>query len=71
MVTFHGRNFLLDFLLKKPLRFGIKMWAIAVANMFLFDCDIYYGKSLNIYSPNNEVKLLTCALSSRVVIQMN
>ena len=37
MVKFHGRTFLLQFMKNKPVRFGIKMWAIAGANGFLFD----------------------------------
>lgn len=70
MIKFHGKTILKQFIKEKPVRFGIKMWAICSANGFLFDCDIYCGKGSNIYSPDKGAKLSKCALGSRIVVQM-
>ncbi|XP_043475801.1 piggyBac transposable element-derived protein 3-like [Leptopilina heterotoma] len=65
MTTFYGRCVMKQFIKAKPIRFGIKMWALCSASGFLFDFDIYCGKN----SDKGEV-LTNCALGSRVVLQM-
>ncbi|XP_066599987.1 piggyBac transposable element-derived protein 3-like [Prorops nasuta] len=70
MVKFHGRAPILQFMPNKPVRFGLKMWAICNVDGYLFDCDIYCGKGTNIYSTSNEMKLSKCAVGSRVVMLM-
>uniref|UniRef100_A0ABD2WJL6 PiggyBac transposable element-derived protein domain-containing protein n=1 Tax=Trichogramma kaykai TaxID=54128 RepID=A0ABD2WJL6_9HYME len=70
MVKFHGRTILLQFMKNKPARFGIKMWGLCNPEGYLFDCDIYCGKGLNIYSDDNKIKLSKCPLGSRVVMMM-
>ncbi|XP_066598905.1 piggyBac transposable element-derived protein 3-like [Prorops nasuta] len=63
MVKFFGRLAIKQFIRNKPVRFGIKMWALCGADGFLFDCDIYGGKNATIVG-----KLKKCALGSRVVL---
>lgn len=66
MVRFFGRTSLRQYLPSKPDRYGIKLWALCAANGYLFDLDIYCGKSCT----RVEEKLSSCALGSRVVLQM-
>ncbi|XP_058810121.1 piggyBac transposable element-derived protein 3-like [Phymastichus coffea] len=65
MLKFFGKTVLKQFIKSKPIRFGIKLWALCSANGYVFDCDIYCGKN----SENNDF-LPKCALGSRVVMQM-
>lgn len=65
MVRFFGRTTLKQYIPTKPDKFGLKFWALCSSDGYLFDLDIYCGKS-----KNNEDKLLSCDLSSRVVLQM-
>lgn len=65
MIKYFGRSNLKQFIKSKPIRFGIKMWALCSASGYLYDCDIYCGKN----SSNDEV-LSNCALGSRVVVLM-
>ncbi|XP_043460999.1 piggyBac transposable element-derived protein 3-like [Leptopilina heterotoma] len=70
MLKFYGRTVMKQFIKGKPIRFGIKMWAICSVEGFLFDCDIYCGKGSNFYSFDLADKLSKCPLGSRVVMQM-
>ena len=70
MVKFHGRTNLQQFMQNKPERWGIKEWAIASPEGYLFDCDIYCGKGSNIYYSGEAAKLTKCALGSHVVLMM-
>ena len=64
MLRFFGRCGVRQYMAAKPDRFGLKCWALCTASGFLSDLDIYCGK-------NATNKLLpSCALGSRVVIQM-
>lgn len=65
MIKYYGRKCLKQFIKSKPIRFGIKMWAVCSAEGYLFDCDVYCGKNSNTanFLPN-------CAQGSRVVLQM-
>ncbi|XP_066599933.1 piggyBac transposable element-derived protein 3-like [Prorops nasuta] len=58
MLKFYGRT-------GKPVRFGIKLWALCSANGYIFDFEIYCGK--NSYTDG---VLSKCALGSRVVVNM-
>jgi len=53
-----------QFIRNKPVRFGIKLWALCGADGFMFDCDIYGGKN---YTAD---KLQKIALGSRVVMNL-
>lgn len=64
MVKFYGRLSIKQFIRNKPIRFGIKMWALCGSDGYLFD-DIYCGKNVA-----NDGKLSKCALGSRVVINI-
>jgi len=66
MIKFFGRLRIKQFIRNKPIRFGIKMWALCGADGFLFDCDIYGGKN----ATNDDGKLSKCALGSRVVLNL-
>ncbi|XP_043461917.1 piggyBac transposable element-derived protein 3-like [Leptopilina heterotoma] len=68
MVKFRGRTILKQFIRNKPVRFGIKMWALCSSEGFLFDCDIYCGKNSKSFFFGNEEKLNKCALGSCVVV---
>lgn len=70
MVKYHGRAPVLQFMPNKPERFGIKMWAICSPEGYLFDFDVYCGQGSNIYSSDNKMKLVKCAVGSRVVMLM-
>ncbi|XP_043468342.1 piggyBac transposable element-derived protein 3-like [Leptopilina heterotoma] len=65
MLKFYGRSVLKQFIKGKPKRFGIKLWALCSSNGFLFDFDVYCGKS-----NQKTEKLAKCALGSRVVVNM-
>ncbi|XP_051154938.1 piggyBac transposable element-derived protein 3-like [Leptopilina boulardi] len=68
MVKFRGRTVLKQFIRNKPVRFGIKMWALCSSEGFLFDCDIYCGKNSKSYFFGNRETLNKCALGSCVVV---
>ncbi|XP_058809866.1 piggyBac transposable element-derived protein 3-like [Phymastichus coffea] len=65
MVKFFGRSVLKQFIRGKPIRFRIKLWALCSASGYLFDFEIYCGKS-----SNKDDKLSNCVLGSRVVINL-
>ncbi|XP_051168423.1 piggyBac transposable element-derived protein 3-like [Leptopilina boulardi] len=65
MLRFYGRSVLKQFIKGKPVRFGIKLWALCSSNGYLFDFEIYCGKM-----DNKSEKLANCTLGSRVVINM-
>lgn len=65
MIKFFGRTVLKQFMRLKPVRFGIKLWALCTIFGFLLDFDIYCGKTDNSDNDN-----LSCALGSRVVLKM-
>ncbi|XP_058810523.1 piggyBac transposable element-derived protein 3-like [Phymastichus coffea] len=65
MLKFYGRTVLRQFIKGKPVRFGIKMWALCCANGYLFDFEIYCGKN-----SDTDGVLSKCALGSRVVVNM-
>ncbi|XP_014487681.1 PREDICTED: piggyBac transposable element-derived protein 3-like [Dinoponera quadriceps] len=64
MVKYYSRFTLKQFIKSKPIRFGIKMWALGSANGYVFNFDIYCGKN------EETLKLSKCPLGSRVVISM-
>lgn len=66
MVKFFGRTVLKQFMRQKPIRFGIKLWAICTSSGYLLDFDIYCGKN----SFGIGEKLKSISLGSRVVMQM-
>jgi len=65
MVKFYGRLMIKQFIRNKPVRFGIKMWAVCGADGYLFDCDIYCGKNVM-----KNGKLSQISLRSRVVLNI-
>lgn len=65
MLKFFGRSILKQFIRGKPIRFGIKLWALCSAQGYLYDFEIYCGKN-----HNKIQKLSNCALGSRVVMNM-
>lgn len=64
MVKYYGRFRLKQFIKSKPIRFGIKMWALGSVSGYVFNFDIYCGKN------EETVELAKCALGSRVVLSM-
>lgn len=66
MVKFHGRSVLKQFMRNKPIRFGIKLWALCTSNGFLLNLDVYCGKN----GDPSDQKLSQCALGSRVVVKI-
>lgn len=66
MIKYFGRLIFKQFIRNKPVRFGIKMWALCGADGFLFECDIYCGKN-----SNNDGLLSKCALGSRVILKLS
>lgn len=44
MITFFGRTILKQFMRNKPIRFGIKLWAICTIFRYVLDFNIYFGK---------------------------
>ena len=70
MLKFYGRTVLKQFMKGKPVRFGLKLWAICNKEGFVFDFDIYCGKGSNGLSSKQLENLGSCALGSRVVLQM-
>lgn len=65
MLKFYGRTVLKQFIKGKPVRFGIKLWALCSANGYIFDFEIYCGKN-----SDTDGVLSKCALGSRVVVNM-
>ena len=70
MIKFFGRTALKQFRQNKPVRFGLKLWAICNKEGYIIDCDIYCGKGSNLFSSEKLGNLNKCALGSRVVLQM-
>ncbi|XP_051162153.1 piggyBac transposable element-derived protein 3-like [Leptopilina boulardi] len=68
MVKFRGRTILRQFMRNKPVRFGIKMWALCISEGYLFNCDVYCGKNSKSYFFGKEGILNKCALGSCVVV---
>ena len=66
MVRFYGRTCLRQYLLSKPDPYGIKLWFLCGANGYIFNADIHCGKN----DPSIGIKLSSCSLGSRVVLQM-
>lgn len=64
MIKFFGRTILKQYMPKKPIRFGIKLWSLCTISGYLLDFDIYCGKQAD------SGKLMNCALGSKVVIKM-
>lgn len=65
MVKFYGRLCFKQFIRNKPVRFGVKMWALCGADGFLYKCDIYCGKN----AKSNNI-LSKCSLGSRVILNL-
>ena len=66
MIKFFGRSIIKQFVKNKPIRFGLKLWALCSTSGFLFHFSIYCGKNDN----DSSEKLKNCTLGSRVVINM-
>ncbi|GAB1867782.1 PiggyBac transposable element-derived protein 3-like [Camponotus japonicus] len=64
MLKFYGQISFKQFIKSKPIRFGIKQWALCSSNGYLFHCQIYCGKN------DKDDFLPNCAQGSRVVMQM-
>lgn len=64
MLKYYGKISFKQFIQSKPIRFGIKKWALCSSNGYLFHCEIYCGKNVKVNMLNN------CAQGSRVVMQM-
>ncbi|XP_033231542.1 piggyBac transposable element-derived protein 3-like, partial [Belonocnema kinseyi] len=64
MIKFYGKICFKQFIQAKPIRFGIKEWALCGSNGYLFHFDIYCGKNAK------EEFLPKIAQGSRVVLQM-
>lgn len=44
MLRFYDRSVLKQFIKGKPVKFGIKLWALCSFNVYLFDFEIYCEK---------------------------
>jgi len=64
MIKFFGRLDIKQYVRIKPIRFGIKLWALCTIFGFLHDFSIYCGKNENVQN------LKKCNLGSRVVLNM-
>ncbi|XP_058805486.1 piggyBac transposable element-derived protein 3-like [Phymastichus coffea] len=64
MAKYYDRWVLKQFIKGKPIRFGIKLWALCSYSGFLFHFEIYCGKNAK------DNLLPNIALGSRVVLQM-
>lgn len=66
MVKYFGHFGIKQCIRNKPIRFGIKLWTICSNSGYIFDFNIYTGKS----SEENDDVLKNATLGSRVVLQM-
>ena len=60
MVRFIGRTTLKQYIPTKPDKFGLKIWGLCSSEGYLFDFDIYCGKT----DKKDQNKLSSCALGS-------
>jgi len=67
MVKYFGRFKIKQCIRNKPIRFGIKQWALCSNDGFLYDVDIYTGASR---SEEDKYPLQSVCLGSRVVLKM-
>jgi len=66
MVKYFGRLGIKQCIRNKPIRFGIKLWALCSSDGYIYDCDIYTGASgIDLSNPLQKV-----CLGSRVVIKL-
>ncbi|XP_043481636.1 piggyBac transposable element-derived protein 3-like [Leptopilina heterotoma] len=63
MVKSYARTSLKQFIRGKPIRFGLKFWALCTQNGFLLDLDLYCGKNSSV----GDI-LPKCTLGTRVVM---
>ena len=66
MIKFFGRCKMKQFMRNKPIRFGLKLWAICSVSGYMFDFDIYCGK----HEVQESEKLNSCNLGTKVVMKM-
>ena len=66
MIKFFGRCRFKQYMRNKPIKFGLKLWALCSISGYLFDFNIYCGKDDNFYCE----KLKNCTLGTRVVMTM-
>ena len=66
MVRFFGCTCLNQYLPSKPDRYGIKVWALCSTSGYIFNLDVYCGKS----DTSVGINLSACSLGSRVLLQM-
>ena len=66
MIKFYGRLIFKQYMRNKPIKFGIKLWALCTISGYLLDFDIYCGKQSN----NSNEKLANCTLGTKVVMSM-
>ncbi|XP_046590227.1 piggyBac transposable element-derived protein 3-like [Neodiprion lecontei] len=64
MIKYFGRLSIKQFIKTKPIRFGVKMWGICSPEGFLYDLDVYCGKTAD------RGVLSNVAQGSQVVLQM-
>lgn len=65
MVKYFGRFGIKQCIRNKPIRFGMKLWALCSSDGYLYDLEIYQGKG-----GVNEGPLKSICLGSRVVLRM-
>lgn len=64
MVKYFGRFDIKQCIRNKPIRFGIKLWALCSSDGYIYDLDIYTGAS----GTDARNPLISVCLGSRVVI---
>jgi len=66
MVKYFGKFSIKQCIRNKPIRFGIKLWALCSSDGYLYDLDIYTGAS----GTDARNPLVSVCLGSRVVIKL-
>ena len=66
MIKFYGRCKIKQYMRNKPIRFGLKLWALCSNSGYLFDLDLYCGKQ----EMQQNDKLGNCNLGTKVVMKM-
>lgn len=65
MAKFFGRSVLKQYIRGKPIRFGLKFWALCTVSGYILEFDLYCGKNA-VVGP----KLAKCAQGTRVVLTL-
>ncbi|CAH1986893.1 unnamed protein product [Acanthoscelides obtectus] len=59
IIKFKGRSTLKQYMPKKPIKRGYKIWTLADANAYLYDFDVYTGKS-DVYVEHSLEEKILC-----------